>query len=173
MDPHRSYEPIDDTDLQRLAALALTQLQVYMARDPAHRARFTDLHIATVLCQGAGQHYVNGAKGVKDFDLCHFFRADSGPAFPHRVIWNLDFGPSKFGRDPSESVRYTGRRLDIQGRSIAVTGDVVASIQNYLRHGKSETTPWYFAKAGMVALHPATLRGTVIWPASRVKGVSP
>ena len=166
VDTQRSLQPIDDNDLQRLATLGLAQLQAYIAREPVQRGRFADLHIATVLCQGAGLHYLDGTTGVKDFDLCHFFRADGGLSFPHRTIWTADFSPSKFGRDPNETAHYTGRRIDIQGRSITVPDDdALTAIRTYLGNGVPNTTPWHFAQKGMVAIHPPALRGAVVWPA--------
>ena len=166
-DSARSFEAITTNDLHRLAALGQAQLQRFIAHAPLQRQRFAELHIATVLCQGAGLHYLDGRNGVKDFDLCHFFCDDGGAPFPARTLWNADFGASRFGHHPAD-IGYTGRRVDIQGRSIPHAGtDSVDSIRHYVRGGKKGSTPWYFAQKGMVVVHPPILNGTIVWPVPR------
>ena len=63
---------------------------------------------------------VDGRHGVKDLDVWAFFRAYPGRPFPYRTVWNRDFGPSHFGKHPNNA-GYTGRRVDLIGRSIEAT----------------------------------------------------
>ena len=73
------------------------------------------------LCaRGAALHYVNGQSGVKDFDVWSFYAQYDDWPFPSRWRGTRDFGPSKFGRYSGDPPRYTGRRIDLLGRSLRV-----------------------------------------------------
>jgi hypothetical protein len=100
-------------------------------------------------------------KGLKDIDLWCFFNR---PGFHPMWQQHLDFGLSKFGRSPEEP-DYVGRRVDVYGRSITIaTGESVQSaLQRWLRRGKRDSSPWYLASKAVVAIHPANLRGQVLW----------
>jgi hypothetical protein len=115
------------------------------------------------LCQGAALQFVDGQNGVKDFDVWSFFAVKKGvPQFPPRRHARVDFGESKFGREPGESLK--GRRVDVFGRSIKRHGSAIESVQTHLRDHPTRAA-YFLAKKAVVLLEPANLRGTIIWPA--------
>ena len=65
---YRSFEKIKRTDLARLADLALGDLRGQFKRNPRSRVYEKRLMLLC-LCQGAAQHYVDGDRGVNDFDI--------------------------------------------------------------------------------------------------------
>jgi hypothetical protein len=161
----RSYAPITEDDLARLAEIAEIDRQDRFRRRP-HWARYADRILCVALCQGAALHYVDGRNGVKDFDVYTFFAEDldMGP-FPPRWRLTADFGESKFGRHPDD-VGFAGRRIDLIGRSLVPdpSAEPVATVRSYLRRS-STTTSRLLARKAVVAIDPPALRGTVIWPA--------
>ena len=87
----RSFAPLTDEHLARLSALAAQDREQFYASKPRDRGR----HLATVLAQGAAQHFIDGMTGVKDLDVWSFFALPAGEdKFPadirHR---HVDFGP--------------------------------------------------------------------------------
>lgn len=171
MQPHsktevceRSSAVIRLDDLERLSQIARADLQRYISNDPNHRSGFNSKLLCVCLCQGAALHYIDRTTGVKDFDVFSFFAADEEQEFPPRRRTRHDFGPSEFGRNPDD-MGYTGRRVDLMGRSIAhVTGaSVVDSLRQYLRT-TSTSTAWHLAQKAVVMIDPVELRGDVIWP---------
>ena len=82
---------------------------------------------------GAALHYVNGRNGVKDFDVWSFYAQYDDWPFPARWRGTRDFGPSKFGRYPRDAPRYSGRRVDLLGRSLRVEpgADPADAIRRY------------------------------------------
>ena len=90
--------------------------------------------LSRALCQGAALHYVNGHNGVKDFDVWSFYAQYDDWPFPARWRGTRDFGPSKFGRYSCDPPRYTGRRVDLLGRSLRVElgADPAEVIRRYL-----------------------------------------
>jgi hypothetical protein len=116
-DSDRSLARIDIADLLRLAALAADAEAELFGRKPQGSGRYA----GRALCQGAALHYVRESNGVKDSDVWSFYaRYDDWP-FPARWRATRDFGPSKFGRYPGDPPRYSGRRVDLLGRSADVT----------------------------------------------------
>jgi hypothetical protein len=79
-------------------------------------------------------HYVDKHTGVKDFDVWSFYAQHDDWPFPPRWRGTRDFGPSKFGRYPGDPAGYSGRRVDILGRSLpAAPGtDPADAIRRYL-----------------------------------------
>ena len=65
----RSYEPITDEHLARLAAIAAKDRLRFGQTRPEYRRR----HLATILAQGAALHFVNGTNGVKDLAVWSFY----------------------------------------------------------------------------------------------------
>ena len=156
--PDRSLEKIDDADLAKLCEIALKDSRNFVSRYPKYKARI----IGIALCQGSALHYVDGRNGVKDFDLWTFYdKNTAAPTFPVRRHGICDFGPSKFDR--AEEAGFTGRRVDLFGRSIEKISDPVSSIQAYLQNARTMTAVKLSRKA-VVLLYPAHLRGRVIWP---------
>jgi len=79
-------------------------------------------------------HYVNEKNGVKDFDVWSFYAQYDDRPFPARWRGTRDFGLSKFGRYPGDLPRYSGRRVDLLGRSLPVApgADPADAIRRYL-----------------------------------------
>jgi hypothetical protein len=160
----RSYEPIEERDLRRLAAIAREDRATFFARHARWRP-YTDRILCVALCQGAALHYVDGRNGVKDFDVYTFYAESPVGPFPPRRIARRDFGPSRFGRHPDDSPIFTGRRIDLCARSLPVPSgaDPVESVRAYLRDGRTETARHLAIKA-VVIVDPEPLRGAVAWP---------
>ena len=115
----RSYERMRVDDLRRLALIALKNLDRFI-EEYAERYGWCENHLLLLcLCQGAAEHYVRGERGIKDFDVWAFYEAQkSEKPFPWGRYSTEDLGPSRFGRNPHDK-GYTGRRIDVFGRSIA------------------------------------------------------
>jgi hypothetical protein len=75
----RSLARIDSSDLIRLAALAAEAEARLFARHPDGAGRYAGRLLSRALCQGAAVHYLDGRKGVKDFDVWSFYAALSRP----------------------------------------------------------------------------------------------
>jgi hypothetical protein len=126
------------------------------------------------LCQGAALHYVaphggvatDRKGGVNDFDVWGFFRdrPNHHRPFPPRRHGFQDFGPSKFGRNPYDKPRFTGRRVDLFGRSIEKqrSETPVRTLQRYLREGRKPSAR-RLAERPVVVLWPSEQRGQIIW----------
>ncbi|MQW88806.1 hypothetical protein [Sinorhizobium saheli] len=120
----RSYEPLTPADLEAIAAVAVRTLADIFDRAPV-AGLYRDRLVLLALAQGSALHYLDGKSGIKDFDVWAFFEGGPPKPFPHRKRWSVDLGPSRFGRHPDDR-GYSGRRLDIMGRSIAVIGGEAA-----------------------------------------------
>lgn len=169
---NRSFEPITSADLRRLSTLALADFDNLFHRYERWRPYQSRLMLIC-LCQGAAMHYVtprNGGAsdrhgGVNDLDVWGFFhhRANDRP-FPPRRHGRQDFGPSKFGRNPNEEARFTGRRVDVLGRSIEKlrSETPIEAVQRYLRMHHTQSAR-RLAERPVVVLWPSPWRGRVIW----------
>jgi hypothetical protein len=113
----RSFAGIGLADLLRLADLAADAEAALFERNPAGLGRYAGRLLGRALCQGAAVHYVDKHNGVKDFDVWSFYAQDDDWPFPPRWRATRDFGPSKFGRYPGDPARFSGRRVDLLGRS--------------------------------------------------------
>ncbi len=124
----RSFARITASDLSRLAKIARDDLSDLFKR----KKRWTPYAgriMLVALYQGAADHYVEGKRGVHDFDVWTFFAEDSKlTAFPYRRNKPRDFGDPKSGRDPKNK-DYIGRRVDLLGRLIPRRGKGIISIQ--------------------------------------------
>ena len=111
-------------------------------------------------------HYVNGQNGVKDFDVWSFYAQHDDWPFPVRWRGTRDFGPPKFGRYPGDPPQYTGRRVDLLGRSLpAASGTIPAhAIHDYLAAGRTTSARELAAKA-VVLIDPPRRVGEIVWPA--------
>ena len=161
----RSLARIEIADLLRLAALAADAEAELFRRNPDGSGRYAGRLLGRALCQGAALHYVNGENGVKDFDVWSFYaRYDDWP-FPARWRGTRDFGPSKFGRYPSDPPRYAGRRVDLLGRSFRVEAgaDPAEVIQRYLAARRTRSAKELAAKA-VVLIYPESRVGEIVWP---------
>jgi hypothetical protein len=162
----RSYEKITQRDLARLSELAAADRADRFTRRPRWRV-YESRIIAVALCQGAALHYVNGANGIKDFDVWTFYADHAEGPFPYRWTTRADFGPSRFGRRDSEPYKetYDGRRVDFIGRSLPEPEgvDAVAALTRYLSQPQTGSARCLAEKA-IVVIDPRELRGQVLWP---------
>lgn len=76
---------------------------------------------------------IDGATGVKDFDVW-FFYPNYSKQLPYRRRGSVGFGPSKFGTFPKD-VGFRGRRIDVLMRSDSAffTGSPNAAIEHFLQ----------------------------------------
>ncbi len=152
-DTGRSLARIEVADLVRLAALAADAEAELFRRNPngsgRYAGRLLGRALCPALCQGAALHYVNGKNGVKDFDIWSFYAQYDDWPFPVRWRGTRDFGPSRFGRYPGDPPRYSGRRVDLLGRSLpAAPGtDPADAIQCYLAARRTDSAKALAAKA--------------------------
>ena len=164
---NRSYEMIDDKDLERLCELAEEDYQEFCRRYPKYK-QLANSRMAICLCQGAALHYVDRRVGVRDFDVFTFYDQDSTVKWPYRRRTVKDFGDAKFGKTlpmPGAKVtydRFTGRNVDIMARQIPNTGDYKDSIQNWLKAAETQTA-YYLSQKAVVILWPPEDRGSVLW----------
>ena len=168
----RSFERITTADLRRLSMLALADFDSLFHRYERWRP-YQGRLILICLCQGAALHYVRPRKGVtsdrqggiNDFDVWGFFRHRTNDRpFPPRRHGRQDFGPSKFGRNPNEEARFSGRRVDVLGRSIEKqrSETTIEAVQRYLRRPPTQSAR-RLAERPVVVLWPSAWRGRVIW----------
>ena len=117
------------------------------------------------LCQGAALHYLDGRNDVKDFDVWSFYAERGGGPFPYRWRGTADFGPSKFGRYPGNPPSFTGRRVDLLGRSLDVPLDAepAAVLRDYFSAARTRSATELAAKA-VVLITPEQLAGKIVWP---------
>lgn len=167
----RSYEPIEATDLERLARISAQDRERFFRTRPEYAGRL----LCVALCQGAGQHAVDVANGrpdpngVKDFDVWSFFAAVPGTRFPAaRRMTHADFGPSRFGRQEDAGNRfrhYQGRRVDLLLRALPVPvgAEPVSAVRAWLCAGGAASAR-ALALKGVVVIDPPPLRARVIWP---------
>jgi len=164
--PDRSFEKIDKADLAHLSDLATECLTDMLYRSKTGQFYSSTDVLMSCLCQGAAQHFVHTDCGVKDWDVVFFFRTNSLYRFPWRWMGNRDFGPSRFGADPDEGQRYSGRRIDVMGRDIPVShqdGGGQAVVAYLQRNEGSESSAGFWARRPLIALTPGDMRGRVIW----------
>jgi hypothetical protein len=161
----RSLAEIELADLLRLDALADQAEAELFARNPQGSGRYAHRLLGRALCQGAAVHNVNRQNGVKDFDVCSFSAQLDDWPFPPLWRGTRDFGPSKFGRYPGDPAPYSGRRVDMLGRSLpaAPGADPADAIRGYLAAGRTESAKRLAAKA-VVLIDQRDRAGEVVWP---------
>ncbi len=159
----RSMAPITDEHLRRLARIAEADRDGLFVRNP-HLAGYRDRILVTTLCQGAALHYVNGANGVKDFDVYTFYAEDPAVGYPYRRRGVTDFGGSEFGQHPDDH-EFVGRRVDLLGRTlkVAASADPVSAVSKYLQTARTSTAK-ELAKKAVVVIDEGPQFGQVAWP---------
>jgi hypothetical protein len=168
-DSDRSLERIEVADLLRLAALAADAEAELFRRKPQGSGRYAGRLLGRALCQGAALHYVDGSNGVKDFDVWSFYTQLDDWPFPARWRGTRDFGLSKFGRYPADPPHYSGRRVDLLGRSLPAEpgADPADVLRRYLTTRRTDTAKALAAKA-VVLIDPGNRAGEIVWsPAGR------
>jgi hypothetical protein len=161
------------TDLLRLAVLAAGAEAELSGRNPGGSGRYAGRLLGRALCQGAALHYVNGKNGVKDFDVWSFYAQLDDWPFPPRWRGTRDFGRSKFGRYSADPPRYSGRRVDLLGRSLPVAPgtDPADAIWRYLTARRTTSAKALAAKA-VVLIDPQNRAGEIIWPPDNPLGAN-
>jgi hypothetical protein len=170
----RSFKKITRADLGRLSSLALTDFEDFFRRHQQWRP-YRQRLLLICLCQGAASHYVTPRRGVatdreggvNNFDVWGFFRDQpNGRPFPPRRHGRQDFGPSKFGRNPKDKSRFTGRRVDVLARSIDKrrSENAIQAVQRYLRLRRAKSAR-LLAERPVVVLWPSKMVGQTIWTA--------
>jgi len=160
----RADAQITRADLSRLSKLCALDRVDRFTRRPRWQV-YADRVIAVALCQGAALHYVDGGNKIKDFDVWTFYAVHPVGPFPPRWRTTADFGPSPLGRWPGDPDSFTGRRVDLIGRSLSepVGVDPLEALRRYLSSGGSASARALAAKA-VVLIDPPRLRGTAAWP---------
>jgi hypothetical protein len=164
----RSLARIDRHDLLHLAEIAAEVEAGLFARNLRGAGRYAGRLLCRALCQGAALHYLNATNGVKDFDVWSFYtERDDGP-FPYRWRGTADYGPSQFGRYPGDPPLFTGRRIDLLGRSLVARPDAEPAtvLRDYLSAARTTSAKALAAKAAIL-IDPHQLVGTVVWPEAR------
>ena len=156
---------IERADLLRLAALAADAEADLFKRKPQGSGRYADRLLGRALCQGAALHYVNKRNGVRDFDVWSFYAQCDDWQIPARWRGTRDFGPSRFGRYPGDPPHYSGRRVDLLGRSLPAKpgADPADVLRRYLAVRRTDSAKALAAKA-VVLIHPENRAGEIVWP---------
>ncbi|GAD85522.1 MULTISPECIES: hypothetical protein [Nocardia] len=159
----RSYEPLTEAHLRRLAELAHED-HVELMRHYPHLRVFRDRVLLTALCQGGALHWIDGENGVKDLDVFTFYAKHPEQKYPPRRRKTGDFGLSELGRHP-EDIGKSGRRVDFLGKDLdcPIDTDPVEAVRSYLR-GRRTNTAKHLAEKAVVVIAPDHLLGQVIWP---------
>jgi hypothetical protein len=163
--PERSLARIDRSDLLHLAGLAADVEAGLFTRHPQGAGRYAGRLVCRALCQGAALHYLDARTGVKDFDVWSFYAQRGDGPFPYRWRGTADYGPSKFGRYRDDPPSFTGRRVDLLGRSLDVPLDAEPAtvLRDYLSAARTPSAKALAAKA-VVLIHPRQVAGNVVWP---------
>ncbi len=161
----RSHARITRQDLKRLARLAQEEREDFFGRHPEWAILYRKRVLCVALCGDAALHYLNGITGVDEFQVWTFYAENSEASFPHHHVAHLDYGESKFGRDPTLPESYKGLRVVLQGRSLeAATGDdPLEAVQRYLT-ARAAPTPRELAAKAVVLLEPDEFLGFEAWP---------
>ena len=174
VDPARSYEPITDSDLERLGRVADADLASFFKRNP--RLRPWRARVAIVaLAQGAADHRLRGGRGIWDFDvIVGFSEAAELPRLFRRQVVSWDWGPSKFGRCPFDPLEYTGRAVDLKYWLIPAR-DPVESLRAWLtdrarRHPNPFREP-DISHEPVILIRPSL--GQVVWDPPNVPAPRP
>jgi hypothetical protein len=164
-DPARSYEQIDDADLERLCRVADADLEGFFARNP-RLLGWRERVAAVALAQGAAEHRVHRGRGIWDIDIIVCFSHAPGlPLLMRRQVTTWDWGPSKFDRCPFDPAEYTGRAVDVKLWVIPEALDPVAGLKSWLaRRATKHPDPIRkpdVAHEAVVLIRPCL--GDVVW----------
>jgi hypothetical protein len=161
--PARSYEPIDDADLARLARLANAECDDFFTRN-RHLESWRDQLRFAALGQGGAEHYVRGERGIWDLDLLLLFAQHPHEPAKHylrRAVRSWDWGPSKFGRCPYDPPSYTGRAVDLALWVIPNTPDPLDGLRSWLERRHATKRGPDLAHEPVVLVTPEV--GRVVW----------
>ena len=165
----RAYLRLTDADLRRLAIIAQMDREEFFAEHPRWRQLYGDRLLCSALCQGAAAHYLDGATGIRHFDVWSFYREHPDAPFPHRRKRVRPFGDARFGRCLDRPA-FEGRPVDLVGRSIPSVrlDDPEQAVQRYLWAGATRSAR-VLRERPVVLLEPGPRRGEIVWPDSEEK----
>jgi hypothetical protein len=96
----RSCDQVTDADLDRLLAIE-RRWRNHLERQKAHWRHYGERLLGICLAQGGARHLIDGATGIKDFDVYRLFAASPERRNPDPAIYrghtHVDFGESHFG----------------------------------------------------------------------------
>jgi hypothetical protein len=161
----RSYARITRADLGRLIRLAREEREDFFDRHPEWAILYRKSMLCAALCGDGALHYLNGITGVHGFQVWTFYAENSEAPFPPAHVSHLDYGESKFGRDPGLSPSYKGLRVELRGRSLDARpgDDPLTVLQRYLKGGRSPSAR-ELARKAVVLLEPEDFFGMEAWP---------
>lgn len=156
----RSYLPIIEADLRRLADIARRDREVYFEEHPEWGV-YADRILCVALCQGAALHLVDGETGINDFNVYTFYAVHPSKRWYAKRIKSYDFGDPRFGQS-IDRPGFIGRRVDCLGRAIDVVDgeDAASALRRYVRQRGTEIARC-LAKNAVVLLEPEC--GLVAW----------
>lgn len=159
----RSFAQITYDDLRRLAAIAETDREAFFAAHPDWAKLYRDRLLAVALCQGAAAHFVDGKRGINDFDVYTFYAAHPDRPWYAKRNKRWDFGDPKFGKSVDRP-DYLGRRVDLLGRGIPHLHeeDPAESICRWVSENPRASAK-LIAQRPIVLLFPIDRIGEVIW----------
>jgi hypothetical protein len=161
----RSYQSIDQRDLERLLRIAGIDLEEFFSRHGDWASLYRRRLLGFALCQGAANHFIGRGDGVQDFDVYAFFAQHPQRSWgAYRRRGECDFGDPKFGRSP-DSPEFVGRRVDLLTRGLKCEPgtDLATALRQYLGSARTETAR-ELARKAVVLLTPSTRIGEVVWP---------
>lgn len=158
---YRSFKKIELNDLKRLADIAKNDRNNFFLKYPTWKREFSHRVLCVALCQGAGQHYVDGKTGINDFDIYTFYRKNPDKKWYAKRIKSYDFGNPKFGQS-IDKPNFIGRRVDCLGREIEVRKNetTIIALRRYLQESNT-TTSRCLSNKSVVLLEPKC--GYVVW----------
>jgi hypothetical protein len=164
---YRSFKKIELADLKRLADIAKKDSNNFFLEYPSWGKEFANRVLCVALCQGAGQHYVDGKTGINDFDIYTFYRKNPDKNWYSKRIKSYDFGNPKFGQS-KDKPNFIGRRVDCLGREIDVRKNetLIIALRRYLKESNT-TTSRYLSNKSVVLLNPKC--GYVVWETKNAK----
>lgn len=162
---------ISDDDLQRIAEVAMKDMETFFQQRPELKKQ----RLCMVLAEDAAEHYIHET-GFKCISVWTFFMKskecrDFHPLRHTRVDIGTDkFGHSSWVKHPSD-IGFRGRGINCYARSIKVDEEagLKSTLSDYLTTNKSQGASRLKEKP-VVVLWPEDRRGEVIWnPVKRVK----
>jgi hypothetical protein len=152
-------------DLKRLQEIALDDLEGIISRKPEQKP-FKKKLFFIALTRGAAQHYLDRKTGIRDFNVCLFFKQAKEENTLYQRAKKKASGLDKFGPDPGGKTKT--RQVEVRGWEIP-TG--------VLRKGRSNPEKclefWFekaegevveeIAKEAVVGLWPDNIIGKILW----------
>jgi hypothetical protein len=158
---YRSFKKIELNDMKRLAEIAKNDRNNFFLKYPSWKRKYANRVLCVALCQGAGQHYIDGKTGINDFDIYTFYKMNPDKKWYAKRIKSYDFGNPKFGQS-IDKPNFIGRRVDCLGREIEVRKNekLINALRRYLKESNTKTSRCLSNKS-VILLEPKC--GYVVW----------